>query len=268
MIVELDQLGRQIVLPAPPKRIISLVPSQTELLFDLGLDEEVVGITKFCVHPATQFRKKPRIGGTKDFHLDRIAALKPDLIIANKEENDRDLVAHLMQQYPVWVSDVRTLGDARAMIDGIGRLVGRAEPASLLSQSIQQAFYALPRSATPLRAAYFIWNAPLMVAGKDTFINEMLKWAGFENVFAGQVRYPSIRPEALQAAAPQVLLLSSEPFPFKEKHLQQFKQWLPDSVVKLADGELFSWYGSRLLQAPPYFINLQALIQNELEHEL
>lgn len=267
MIAEVDQLGRQLVLDAIPKRIVSVVPSQTELLFDLGLDAEVVGITKFCIHPEAQFRKKTRVGGTKSLHLDRIAALEPDLILANKEENEKAQIEALMQRYPVWVSEVTGLEDALEMIRGVGRIVGRTETALPLSRSVEQAFNALPQHKTRLRAAYFIWNEPLMVAGGATFINEMMQWAGLDNVFAEAPRYPEIRPEQLRAAAPQVVLLSSEPYPFKEKHLERFKQWLPDSVVKLADGELFSWYGSRLLHAPPYFTNLLASIQNDLEHD-
>src|SRR5579872_378234 len=107
-----DQLGRTITLDQPPVRIISLVPSQTELLYDL--DADVVGITKFCVHPSAWFREKPRIGGTKNIHPDRIAALRPDLIIANKEENDRGQIEALAAQYPVWVSDIHNLTDALA----------------------------------------------------------------------------------------------------------------------------------------------------------
>ena len=258
-------MGRQVHLVRTPKRIISLVPSQTELLFDLGLSDEIVGITKFCVHPEVQFRIKPRVGGTKKVNFDRVAELKPDLIIANKEENDREQIETLMNKYPVWISDVKHLEDALDMIRILGKLVGKTETADHLAQTIQQAFFKVSQAnLSPLKAAYFIWNEPMMVAGGDTFIDQMLKLAGYQNVFGGIPRYPGIDIEDIQAASPQVILLSSEPFPFKEKHLTQFKQWLPNSVVHLVDGELFSWYGSRLLKSPSYFMNLRKTIDQQL----
>lgn len=258
MIESTDQLNRTIQLPAPPRRIISLVPSQTELLFDLGLDQEVVGITKFCIHPEQQFRKKTKVGGTKNYHFDRILALRPDLILANKEENDQEQIEQLMQHYPVWLSDVRTLEDALSMIRSVGILVGRPAPAAQLAATIQQEFDRL-RSADfkPQRVAYFIWNAPLMVAASNTFIDHLLHWAGFENVFGQKARYPVITETELKEARPERILLSSEPFPFKEKHLLSFKQNCPNAVVELVEGDLFSWYGSRLLQSASYFFKLR-----------
>ncbi len=245
-------------LDRPPQRIISLVPSQTELLFDLGLDEEVVGITKFCVHPHSQFKSKPRIGGTKQLHLDQIKALKPDLIIANKEENNKEQILELADEFPVWISDVVDLTDALKMIESVGKLVQRWSEAKKLAQEIAVAFAQLPQGSNPPSAAYIIWQKPYMVAADNTFINSMLQYAGFRNYFADQQRYPEIRLTQLQEAPPDFVLLSSEPFPFKEKHRQELQEKLPTTEVLLADGELFSWYGSRLLHSAAYFRNLRA----------
>lgn len=250
-----DQLNRKINLPSKPQRIISLVPSQTELLYDLGLCDEVVGITKFCVHPEEWFRSKTRVGGTKKYDFEKIKALNPDLIIGNKEENDKEQIEELMKDYNVWMSDIYNLKDASDMITRIGTLVGKQQEATNLKLEIESKFNTFlnfRNNTSEIRnVAYFIWNKPYMVAGNKTFINEMLKVCGFKNVFE-QERYPEINAEQLAKANPEIILLSSEPYPFKEKHIQEFKAICPNAKVLIVDGEIFSWYGSRLLQAPAY----------------
>lgn len=259
----IDQTGRKMSLPfRPPKRIVSLVPSQTELLADLGLDSEVVGITKFCVRPAEWFNTKPRVGGTKTLNLEKIKALNPDLIIGNKEENEREQIEMLAERYPLWLSDVKTLDDAYEMISGVGELTGKTEKAKLLVREIQQRFavYFTRRKYEDGRlpsAVYLIWRKPYMAAGGGTFIDDMLRTAGFENVFAHKSRYPEIMPDELSAAKPDVILLSSEPYPFSEKHLAPVAALCPGAQVRIVDGEMFSWYGSRLLYAPEYFRQLR-----------
>ena len=279
-----DQMGRTIVLERPPVRIVSLVPSQTELLYTLGLDTpasasvssapgfEVVGITKFCVHPASWFREKKRIGGTKDVRPEMIDALQPDLIIANKEENDREQVEALATRYPVWISDVKTLPDALAMIRAVGELISRPQQALVLAAAIEKGFSelailhpAIPTSSpsqpapapTPsLRTAYFIWRKPWMVAGDGTFIDDMLQRCGLTNIFGDQDRYPVVDLASLANKSCELVLLSSEPYPFRKQHIAEIQALLPNASIRLVDGELFSWYGSRLLQAPAYFQKL------------
>ncbi|KHJ38835.1 vitamin B12-binding protein [Pedobacter glucosidilyticus] len=247
-----DQLGRIISINYPPRRIISLVPSQTELLFDLGLDEEVVGITKFCIHPKEQFKKKVKIGGTKTLSIDKIRALNPDLIIANKEENQQEQIEVLAQEFPVWISDINTLTEALTMIKQVGELVAIKTKAIQIADTIKANFDNLTPSSKPLKAAYFIWKEPFMLAGKHTFIDDMLTYCGFENVLS-ESRYPEIDIETLQQLQPQVILLSTEPYPFKQQHVEALKQHFPNAFIALADGEMFSWYGSRLLLSANYF---------------
>nr|WP_244620507.1 helical backbone metal receptor [Chitinophaga japonensis] len=260
---------------ARPQRIISLVPSQTELLHHLGLEAEVVGITKFCVHPDHWFRSKTRIGGTKSLHLDKIRSLQPQLILANKEENQREQVEVLMQEFPVWTSDIHTLEDALDMIRQVGGLTGRAAAAAQLSREIQARFAtlrdSLPDEGSSWHAAYFIWRKPWMVAGGDTFIHSMLAACGLQNSFAGTPRYPEISlsqlPECFDGvpAGRQLVLLSSEPYPFKEQHIAEITAALPHARVLLVDGEMFSWYGSRLLEAPAYFRQLLQAIKQKID---
>lgn len=252
-----DQLNREVVLEKAPKRIVSLVPSQTELLYSLGLDAEVVGITKFCVHPSAWFRTKQRVGGTKQVHIAVVKQLQPDLIIANKEENLQEDIHQLMDICPVWVSNIQTLPEAYAMISGVGEITGKTEVAAKLVEEIRQQFTTIRRPAAPLTAAYFIWRDPWMVAGGDTFINEMLEHCGIINIYKNTPRYPEVSLEDLAKTGCNLVLLSSEPYPFKEKHIAAIQQFLPGASIKLVDGEMFSWYGSRLLKAPAYFNGLQ-----------
>jgi len=267
----IDQMGRHINLPHPPKRIISIVPSQTELLFYLGLENEVVGLTKFCVHPKEMWRSKPRVGGTKKLHFDKIAALQPDLIIGNKEENEKSQIEELEKHYPVWMSDIVTVDEALDMIQSIGKIVQKEEEANALLHQLKSFFNSKWSTATSrtersgLKAAYFIWRNPWMIAASGTFINELMKVAGFENVFSHKTRYPEVTLEELEMAKPEVILLSSEPYPFKEKHIQEIREHCQGAVVKLVDGELFSWYGSRMLEAVPYFGKLQNEILMEID---
>ncbi|MBS0031928.1 helical backbone metal receptor [Chitinophaga sp. 22321] len=251
-----DQLNRSITLARPPQRIISLVPSQTELLYSLGLDKEVVGITKFCVHPLTWFREKTRVGGTKNIHRHIIDQLKPDLIIANKEENLASDVEPLMKDYPVWVSNIQTLEDAYEMITGIGAITHREAAATALLTQIKAGFAALPVQANRVPTAYLIWRDPWMVAGGDTFIHEILGVCGLHNVFAGELRYPAVTAAQLASSGCELVLLSSEPYPFREKHIAELRAILPAARIMLVDGEMFSWYGSRLLEASTYLKNL------------
>ncbi|GAA4327616.1 helical backbone metal receptor [Flaviaesturariibacter amylovorans] len=254
-----DPFGRPLSLPHPPQRIVSLVPSQTELLYDLGLRDEVAGITKFCIHPDEWFRGKTRVGGTKTVHADRVAALQPDLVLANKEENVREQVEALAQDYATWVSDIETLDDALDMIRSIGALVHRAREAEIIARKIRGRFDRLePVQGPKKRAGYLIWKDPYMSVGHDTFIHHMLGYLGVENAFADRGRYPEVSIEDLQGC--DVILLSSEPYPFAEKHVEELLQAVPGAAVALVDGELFSWYGSRLLHTPPYFRNLRTAI--------
>jgi ABC-type Fe3+-hydroxamate transport system substrate-binding protein len=241
-------------------RIISLVPSQTELLFDLGLNEEVIGITKFCIHPEEWFRNKTRVGGTKNINFKMIQSISPDLIIANKEENLKEQVEDLAASYDVWGTDVNDLYDALNMINGLGILTGKVEAAALLALKIQTGFKDLERKnfkEKKIPAAYFIWKDPYMVAGGDTFINDMMQYAGLENIFAEKRRYPQICLEEIKKKKCEWILLSSEPYPFKQKHKEEIQIQLPGIRVELVDGEMFSWYGSRMLKSIDYFKSFQ-----------
>ncbi len=252
-----DGLGRKGTLPALPRRIVSLVPSQTELLADLGLEEAVVGVTRFCVHPPGWKVEKQIVGGTKNVRLDRVEALAPDLVLANVEENTRADVEALEKITLVYVTDVKDVPDALAMIRTVGNLTGRAEAAEKIAAEIEVGFGVLPAFKVR-RAVYLIWRRPFMTVGGDTFIHDVMARGGLVNIFGERTRYPEVTPEELAAARPEVVLLSSEPYPFQEKHFDELRGWLPGTPLRLVDGELFSWYGSRLRRTPPYLRTLRA----------
>lgn len=257
-----DQMGRIISVPYPPQRIISLVPSQTELLFDLGLDIEIAGITKFCIHPYDKFKSTPKVGGTKKLNLQKIRSLNPDLILGNKEENEQDQIEELAKEFPVWMSDIRVLDDALGMINNIGELSSREKEARKITQRISSAFANLAENNLyKLKVAYFIWKDPYMVAGTNTFINDILNRGGFENAVITD-RYPEMGVQQIHELKPDIIFLSSEPFPFKDIHIKEMKRICPDSFVLVVDGEVFSWYGSRLLQTPSYLQSLMARLKS------
>lgn len=241
-------MGRRVDISLPVSRIVSIVPSQTELLVDFGLKEQIVGVTRFCIHPKALRRSKTNVGGTKKLHLDRIRALKPDLIIGNKEENERSDIEALETEFPVWMTDIVTVSDALEMIHQLGEITATSLKAEEIVQQIQSDFEELKTFAQQFpvkKVAYLIWKDPMMCAGKGTFIDEMLQMIQLENVLTIE-RYPNL---ADRSEEPEVILLSSEPYPFKEKHLDELQTEFPDAKILLVDGEIFSWYGSRLLHA-------------------
>ena len=253
-----DQLGRKIEIQETPKRIISLVPSQTELLVDLGLESSIVGITHYCVHPAYLKNTKMGVGGTKKVNLRKVKELQPDIILCNKEENTKEMVETLEEIAPVHVSDVATLEDAYDLMEDYGKIFNCKELSFTMINAIRKKVRSLEKlveNSSEKTVAYLIWNNPLMVAGKGTFIDEMLKLNRFRNVY-DQERYPQTNIEELKKFNLDICLLSSEPFPFEEKHKAKFESLVND--VQIVDGEYFSWYGSRLIEAMDYFKQLHS----------
>lgn len=261
-----DQLGNSVAIDFPPKRIISLVPSQTELLFDLGLDVEIIGVTKFCIHPQEKAQAKTKIGGTKKLDLNKIRSLKPDLIIGNKEENEKADIVALQQEFPVWMSDIVNLEDAKDMIQRIGELTNRSPEATYLTHLINAGFRDLQQLALEKmisqKVLYMIWKKPFMAAGRDTFIDDVLRSVGLQNVLEAS-RYPMLAADDISGLKPELVLLSSEPYPFKEKNVEEFRHLLPGCRVLIVDGEMFSWYGSRLVKAIGYLFDLQKQLSKE-----
>jgi ABC-type Fe3+-hydroxamate transport system substrate-binding protein len=246
-----------------PQRIVSLVPSQTELLHYLGLHEETVGITKFCIHPKDWYNTKTRVGGTKNVNIQTIKKLQPHLIIANKEENVKEQMEELAKDFTVLVTDVNTINDALQMVQHIGKVTDKEKVSADLVTKIKNEFakIILPQKTIP--TAYLIWKDPYMTIGGDTFINDVLCKCGLQNIFQKKQRYPEIKIADLLIANCQLIFLSSEPYPFKQKHIDELQQQLPKTKIILVDGEMFSWYGSRMLLMPGYLNKLIESVRRE-----
>ena len=251
----IDQMFNRVALGNPPQRIVSLVPSQTELLYDLGLEEKVVGITKFCVHPEHWLASKTIVGGTKNFHIEVIRKLRPDLIIGNKEENYAEGIAALRDCAPVWMSDVIEFEDAIKMIHSVSFLTDTETRGNEIMDKIRKAFDDW-RPVKKIKTLYLMWRNPWMGAAKKTFIHALMEKAGLSNVLDHYERYPEISADLLKELAPSLVVLSTEPFPFSQNHVHEIKAILPDARVEIVDGEMFSWYGSRLALVPGYFSSL------------
>lgn len=256
-----DQLGNEHVFTTTPARIVSLVPSQTELLYDLGLENSILGITKFCVHPKHLRATKEIIGGTKKVNIEKIRALNPDIIIANKEENTPEIVESLRKVAPVWITDVATIEDNIQMIRDFGQIFNCRTEAQKWIDKITFAltdFTSFMANRPSYRVAYFIWKDPFMVAGGGTFINEMLKLNRFDNIYESKGRYPEVIVQKMRIQGdPELVLLSSEPYPFKDEHAFELGRFTHHAKTVFVDGEMFSWYGSRLVKAVSYFKQLQ-----------
>lgn len=256
-----DQLGKEFTFNEIPKRIVSIVPSQTEYLFSIGLGEHIVGITKFCIHPEEIIANKTIVGGTKNLNIEKIIALNPDIIIANKEENELSQIQELQKHFPVWISDIYTLDEAYDMMRSLGELFQKQVIAEEIILNIRESFVELKSLIKPTneRVAYFIWRNPTMLAGTNTFIHYLLEFIGFKNICSdleNGSRYPSVKMDDINRLQPDRIMLSSEPFPFNEKHIEELSYIWPHAKVELVDGEMFSWYGSRLMESAAYFKKL------------
>ncbi len=237
----------------PVQKVVSLVPSLTETIAFFGGASSLAGVTRFCKYPEGIREKTAVVGGPKNFDVEKILSLEPDVVVAVKEENDKARILQLAEQVPVILFDVRHFDDALEMIKTLGTLLGTENRASQKVFEIKHSFETLTGINQRPKCFYLIWKKPWMAAGKATFINEMLQRAGFENIAEG--RYPEISEKDFLRA--EVVLLSSEPFPFNEKHQRELQQRFPDLKVILVDGEMFSWYGIRILQAADYFRSLK-----------
>ncbi|KNB60958.1 ABC transporter substrate-binding protein [Chryseobacterium sp. Hurlbut01] len=237
-------------------KVISLVPSITEALFDLGLTEnEIIGRTKFCIHPEEKVKNIEIIGGTKNLNIEKIKSLKPNLILANKEENVKEQVESLKEDFKVIVYNTETIEDNYYLVKNLGLLFNKEERAQAFNLKVYEVLHQTKLKSS-LKAAYLIWKNPYMTVGSDTFIHNVLSEIGFENIFKNTTRYPEIQVEDLAEA--EVIMLSSEPFPFKEKHIAELKEFYPDKKIMIVDGEAFSWYGTHIAKCENYFKELIA----------
>lgn len=244
-------------------RLVSLCPSTTRLIFDLGRGGDLVGITKFCIHPAEAVAGIEKVGGTKDPKIERILALKPDLVLLNREENRREDWEALDQAgISCHLSFPRTVADCRALVADLGGLLHAEAKATQILSAIDDSAERAQKAASQnpnVPFAYLIWRKPWMTVNSKTYISKLLSDAGGLNVFAdAEQDYPAITAQQIAAAKPRMILLSSEPFPFKQKHIDELAAatGLPKAQIHLVDGELLSWHGSHTADGLDYAVRL------------
>jgi iron complex transport system substrate-binding protein len=235
-------------------RLVSLCPSITETLIALGGEHELVGITRFCIHPAAEVADICKVGGTKDPDITKIVALKPDLIFVNDEENRKeDFEALRAAGLSVHVSTLRKVDEVPAHLRELGDRLGTVRRANEFAADIEAELQALKQAqslrSAPFRFAYLIWRQPWMAVGGDTYVSNLLTQAGGSNVFAGaEARYPELSLDELRAHAPDVLFLPDEPFPFAPKHVPDLQSVLPSMEIHLVSGDDCCWHGVRSLR--------------------
>lgn len=233
-------------------RIVSLCPSLTELVFDLGRGDDLVGITEYCVHPAAGVAHVEKVGGTKTPAVERIVELAPDVVLLNEEENRREDAERLAAAgVHLHVSLPKDALETADMVRTIGVELERSTEAEAIARDIETRTERVRRAAAdrePVRWAYLIWRKPWMSVNDDTFAAALLNQAGGQNIFADRTeRYPEITTDDLAAAKPERVLLCTEPFPFAEKHRDELAAatGLDRERFLIADGEYLSWHGSR-----------------------
>jgi ABC-type Fe3+-hydroxamate transport system substrate-binding protein len=251
-----DSLGRWVTVPVEPKRIVSLCPSQTETLFALGLEGRLVGRTRYCIHPAEKVATLSVVGGTKKVDPSLIQSLRPDLIIAEKEENTREDVECLAEIAPVYVTKNESWEEALDTIHRLGIVTGTLDRAGRLIEEIEATWATVPWALRLMRVLYLVWRKPYMAAGSLTFIDAVMRRLGWENVAATlSGRYPIIEdPSQLR---PEIVLLCSEPYPYKAQHVPEVQALWPEARVEVVRGDYFAWYGARLIEAARYMRELQ-----------
>ncbi len=255
-----DSLGRPLTIPDNPARIISLCPSQTETLFALDLEGRVVGRTRYCIHPADKVASIPVVGGTKKVDIDVVSTLAPDLIVAEKEENTREDVEKLSQIAPVYVTKNESFEEALDSIRRLGAITGKNVEAEGLVQDIVKAWAAVPKARRPVQVLYLIWRKPYMAAGRPTFIDAIMTRLGWENVAASLPgRYPTLEDPSV--INPEIVLLCSEPYPYKAQHIPEIQSLWPQAHVERVRGDYFAWYGVRMIEAAKYLTCLQRTIE-------
>ncbi len=262
----IDDLGRAVALPAPPRRIVSLVPSLTETLFAIGAGSAVVGLTRYCVEPAADVAAVPKVGGTKNPDLAHIRELAPDLVLMNAEENRRaDFEALAAAGLTVFVTEPKTVADGVRSIVQLGELSGHVDRAAALADAQAAALRTAAAAHAGRRAVrYFcpIWRKPWMAFNADTYAHDVLRLAGGANVCGdAPERYPTVALDAIAAAAPEIVLLPDEPYAFGERDRAALAPLaatpaLRNGRVHFVDGKALAWYGPRIAGALATFTAL------------
>ncbi|MBW7925144.1 MAG: ABC transporter substrate-binding protein [Burkholderiaceae bacterium] len=251
-------------------RIVSLVPSLTELLCQLGLREQLVGRTGFCIHPRDALRDVPRVGGTKDVDIERVRALAPTHVVVNVDENEKPVVDRIAELGPeIVVTHPITVDDNLALIESFGERFDVHAVAQRIADRQREAVHRVgTRRFAPVDVLYLIWKDPWMSIGRETFIAHMLAAVGLRSVVTeAQPRYPQVDDPSIDARGACVVLLSSEPYRFLERHRLALQRASARSTPMFAtiDGEMTSWYGTRAIDGLHYLLGYRDALDRALD---
>ena len=249
-----DDIKRTVNFLSPPATIVSLCPSVTETLCDLGLSEKIIGITDYCIHPKDIVKNINKVGGTKTVSITKVKTLKPEIIFAVKEENSKKTIKILSEIFPCYVFDINSFSDALKMINTLGEIFSKTKNATSLSENIVKAFSKIQVTKQHVDYLYFVWKNPWMVAGNNTYIESLLSKFYLKNII-NKSKYPKIELKNI-SSDPQIIFLPSEPYKFSKTDKMELQKVFPKSKILLVNGEMFSWYGSRMVKAAVYIEKL------------
>lgn len=264
-----DDIGNIIEITETPLKIVSLCPSITETLCDMGLHKFLVGRTDFCtpvLQPLDSNTQKyseeiPTVGGTKNVNVDFVKTLTPDIIFASKEENDKHTIEILSKEHKCFVFEINSIDDSIKMIKTIGEIFINKCDVNELIHTIEQSFLQLPKLNRVHNALYLVWKDPYIAAGKNTYIDSLLSFVGFSNSIQNE-KYITLNN--LNNLECDIIFLPSEPYKFTEEDKLVIQKMRSDAKILLVDGEMFCWYGSHMVKSALYLKNLVNKI-NEIE---
>jgi len=253
-----DDLERRIYLDKAPRKIISLCPSLSETLYDLGLAECIAGRTDYCVHPQELADRVPSVGGPKSVSIDAVKKIGPDLILIVKEENDKKNIEKLTALgYKCFIFDINSVSDALKMLVKLGKIFGLEKKASKIHDNVVKGLDSIKGIGNGASFLYMVWNSPYMACATDNYINSLLNHAGLSNCLSDRLKRYVIMPlNSLKSLSPELVLLPSEPYRYTFADRAKFEKIFPAARVELVDGEMFCWYGSRMAKASEYIKKL------------
>jgi ABC-type Fe3+-hydroxamate transport system substrate-binding protein len=261
----IDIAGNEIQLKEPPERIVSLVPSLTETIIDLGCVNQLAGCTGFCLEIEGTAEAR-EIGGVRDPDIELIRSLNPDLVLAGREENQKKDIEMIKGFSRVYVCEPRTVGDAIGIINDIGVLLHETETASAWARKIHEyrvKLNELRQDTTPVRFGYLVWWDPMMVAAGDTYISSLLEEGPFLNAFGDMKRYPQVEESELINRDMDIIFISSEPYGFDDNLIGDIRKLTGDIPVERIDGRMCGWYGTGTCKGLKYILEQISDIQEK-----
>lgn len=258
-----DDLGRKCIIDKIPQRIISLCPSITETLCDLGLSDKIIACTDYCIHPTEVVKDFDRVGGPKNISKEKITGLSPEIIFAVKEENEPKCIEKISKKIPTYVFDINSINDGIDLIRKIGLIFEVQNKSFFFVDKIQNGYKNLPKINSNKKCLYLVWKDPYIAVGGGTFIGSVLFQINLRNCLRNsEKRYPKININLLNDF--DLLILPSEPYSFSENDIEGLKNIYPVKQIITVDGEMFSWYGTHQLKAISYLQELVAKLNQNI----